>query len=372
MAATNTPIPDLIELSSIGSNATYTVAPGGGGDIIGVVDNGTYSDSDGSNSATQLAELNEDGILSIDGVDYTITLAVPDSSSDDVTITYNNGASTIDLGGSGSSSDVAIIQASPIGGGATRYFVAIDDSAGDLPDITSIQMRDLDFTPAGDDVRIDLEQDQNVAPVCFTLGVQIETPLGPVKIEDLRVGDTILTVDGGAQPIRWIGRRSMVFGPNNAQHKPVEIKKGAFGPGQPLRDMSVSPQHRLLIEGAIVRRAFGTDSVLAPAKGLTRLPGVRVKKGARQATYFALLLDRHHVIIAEGAKSESFYPGPMALRLLTQTQRRIVEAVVSELHRDGAYGPTARKNLTCKQAAALVGKLTKQKPKEARQILSAI
>jgi len=81
MGASNTPLHDLIELSSINANATMTVTPGGGGDILGVVDTATYTDDDSDNSATQLAELNEDGSLTIDGVAYNIMLAVPDSSS---------------------------------------------------------------------------------------------------------------------------------------------------------------------------------------------------------------------------------------------------------------------------------------------------
>ena len=71
MGASNTPLYDLIELSGISSFSTYTTAPGGGGDIIGFVDTATYTDSDGSNSASQIAELNDSGRsrLTIDGGD---------------------------------------------------------------------------------------------------------------------------------------------------------------------------------------------------------------------------------------------------------------------------------------------------------------
>lgn len=365
MAAHNTPIPDLIELSSINANATFTNTPGGGGDILGIVDNGTYTDGDGSNSSSQLAELNQGGILTIDGVDYSIMIAVPDRSSDDVTITYDDGGSSVDLGGGGFSSDVVFITASPLGGGANRFFAAIDDDVGDLPNITSIQTRDLDFDPSGNDVRIDLDQDQNVAPVCFTPGVLIETSLGPVAIEALQVGDQVLTLDGGPQPVRWIGNRTMTFGPEAAQHRPVQIKKGALGQGLPRRDMAVSPQHRMLIEGPVVRRLFGASQVLVRAKGMTGLRGVRVMEGKRQATYITFMLDRHHVIAAEGAPTESFHPGPTALQLLRKAQREEVESLFPQLRGDPetGYGPTARRVLTQRESKRLCDCL--QRPERA-------
>ncbi len=119
MGASNTPLYDLIELSGVAANATYTTAPGGGGDILGVVDTATYTDTDSSNSATQITELNEAddpraGTLTIDGVVCDIYLSVPDSSSDPVTITHDGGST--DLNGDGGNSEVVLIQAIPTGG----------------------------------------------------------------------------------------------------------------------------------------------------------------------------------------------------------------------------------------------------------------
>ena len=353
MAANNTPMPDLIELSSINTNATFTASPGGGGDIIGVVDNATYTDGDPSNSSTQLAELNETfssngGTMTIDGVEYNIQLAVPDSSFDDVTVTYDNGGSSIDLSGSGASSQIVFITASPVGGGADRYFAAIDDGVGDLPNITSIQTRDLDFTVAGDDVEINLDQNQNVAPVCFTPGTMILTEQGDVPIELLRVGQNVMTVENGMQPIRWIGSRTIIFSEENEKHRPVQLKAGCLGEGTPRDDLTISPQHGMVFEGEAVRRLFGVERVLARAKGLTALPGVRVKKGKRRETYIALLLDQHQLITANGATTESFYPGPMSLKLLAPDQLAEIKAIFPEVREDPdlGFGPPACRFLT--------------------------
>ena len=360
MATTNTPLYDLVELSGINANATYTVTPGGGGDIIGVVDNATYTDGDGSNTATEITELNETGgsnggTLTIDGVVYSLQLYVPDGTGQEVTVTYDNGASSTNLGGDALRSDVVFIMATPTGGGAARYFVLFDDTVGDLNDITSIQTRNMDFDPAGDDVRINADQNNNVAPVCFALGTLIETPAGPRPVEALRVGDLVRTRQGGDQPIRWIGRRRMTFTVENAAHKPILIRAGALGPGRPARDLMVSPQHRIAFNGPVVQRLFGSREVLAVAKGLTGLHGIRAMTGKREAQYFSLLLDQHHILVAEGAETESFYPGPTALSLLSPRQRAEVISLFPALAADprSGYGPPACPVLTRRQTMDL-------------------
>lgn len=93
---------------------------------------------------------------------------------------------------------------------------------------------------------------EKVVP-CFTRGTRIATPRGEVLVEDLWVGYTVYTRDHGAQVLRWVGRRDLSLADLivSPQLRPVRIAKGALGQGLPLRDMKVSPQHRMLIERVI-------------------------------------------------------------------------------------------------------------------------
>ena len=202
----------------------------------------------------------------------------------------------------------------------------------------------------------------NVTPVCFTPGTLIETPDGLRCVEDLAVGDVVSTQDAGPQAIRWIGVSHHVWPASPEKHKPIQIKADALGDGLPSRNMAVSPQHRMLVSGALVRRIFGCDEVLALAKGLTGLPGVRVMKGKRKVTYFTLLLDRHQILTAEGARTESFYPGPTALQMLSTAQRTEVEAIFPGLRYepDTGYGAPARLVLTKRETQALVNAMQEQ------------
>lgn len=369
MGASNTPLPDLIELSSLNSNATFTVTPGGGGDIEGVVDNATYSDSDSANSNSHISELNDSyasdsGTLIIDGKAYITQLVSPADDTQAVTVTYNGGASSVDLTGDCYMSEVAFIIASPLGGGSDRYFTVFDDSIGDLPDITSIQIRDLDWNPFGHDIIMDVSGDNNVAPVCFLQGTMIRTPLGETRVENLKPGDLVATVDHGPLPIRWIGRREMVFTAENAHHRPIQIKAGSLGPGYPTTDLAVSPQHRILLDGPEVLFAHGAAEILAVAKGLTEMRHIRQMKGKSEARYYALMLDQHALIWANGARAESFYPGQTALKLLSPQHRNAIERLFPKLTEDAqkSYGPYARPVLNCQDTRNLVRVLSQQIP----------
>jgi hypothetical protein len=312
MGANNTPLYDLVELSSIGENRTFTTTPGGGGDILGVVDTATYTDGETDNSSTRIGELNEtsdadNGVLTIDGVDYNIQLADPDNTL--VTVLYNGGANAANLSGDSGSSQVVFIIASPVGGGSDRYFMAVDDSVGDLPDITSVQVRSLDWDPAGNDVQIDLDQNNNVA-VCFAAGTRIETPGGPRPVEEIVPGDLVLTLDHGAQPVRWARAKTVPLDNRmrDKRNAPVKIRRGALGAGLPERDLIVSPQHRVLVASKIAERVFGVREILVPAKRLIGLPGITRHRKEQQVIYCHLLFDRHEVIWAEGAPAESLLP----------------------------------------------------------------
>lgn len=145
--------------------------------------------------------------------------------------------------------------------------------------------------------------------ICYVRGTRILTPGGETPIEDLRTGDLVMTRDNGPQPIRWIGCSRA-----EAQGKlaPVRFQKGAIGRGLPHRDLMVSRQHRMLLRSPVVERVFGTKEVLVPAIKLLGLAGVSLVETGGSVDYFHLLTDRHEIILAEGAPSETLLTGPEA------------------------------------------------------------
>jgi hypothetical protein len=151
---------------------------------------------------------------------------------------------------------------------------------------------------------------------CFTKGTLIATPSGSIPIQDMQKGDQVLTLDHGAQTVRWIGSRKLnrIELARTPKLRPIRIAAGALGCGLPKRDLSVSPQHRMLLRSTIADRMFGETEVFLPAVKLVGLPGITVDSGARSVEYFHVLLDRHEVLFAEGAPAESLYTGPEAIK----------------------------------------------------------
>ena len=144
--------------------------------------------------------------------------------------------------------------------------------------------------------------DYTASPTCFTPGARILTPRGEVAIEDLQVGDLVLTADNGAQPIRWIGRRRV---PALGHLAPVTIAPGTFGDHGAV---TVSQNHRVMRDGAAIELLFGDAEVLVAAKHLVDRRNVTLRQGGT-VDYIHLLFDDHQLIWANGLLSESLLPG---------------------------------------------------------------
>ena len=147
--------------------------------------------------------------------------------------------------------------------------------------------------------------------VCFARGTRVMTPAGERPIENLRVGDQVLTRDNGVQTIRWIGSRTVAARGDLA---PITLCRGALGEvdGAPIptRDMTVSPQHRFLLSDWRCELVVGASEALVAAKHMTG--NDRIYRSPRMTVeYFHMMFDAHEVIFAEGAEAESFHPGIM-------------------------------------------------------------
>jgi Ca2+-binding RTX toxin-like protein len=190
---------------------------------------------------------------------------------------------------------------------------------------------------------------------CFTPGVMITTARGDIAVEDLAIGDLVLTRDAGLQPIRWIGSRRLGLADLIVQPdlQPVRIRRGALGQGLPLRDMLVSPQHRMLIEGAGPEMLFGETEVLVAAVHLQGLEGVE-QLLTPGVTYIHILLDEHEVICANGSWSESLQPALRMVNGMNAAQRAEIVALFPELDLIEAEYPAARLALKAHEARVLL------------------
>jgi len=79
-----------------------------------------------------------------------------------------------------------------------------------------------------------------------------------IKSVRLTQGMLVWTKDDGYQPVRWIGTRQMSKTDleAHANVRSIRIKAGALGQNMPERDLTVSPQHRILVKSKLARRLY--------------------------------------------------------------------------------------------------------------------
>jgi hypothetical protein len=136
-------------------------------------------------------------------------------------------------------------------------------------------------------------------PACFLPGTGIRTPEGEARIEDLRIGDLVLTVGGEAIPIKWIARQ--VFRKSGSSWPervmPIRVARHALAHQTPHTDLYLSPGHPIFIGGYLIPVKDLVNGIsIAPA-----LPD-----GMEVIEYFQIVLATHEVIFAEGLPAETF------------------------------------------------------------------
>lgn len=193
------------------------------------------------------------------------------------------------------------------------------------------------------------------SPACFTRGTLIETPSGLRAIEELTVGDTVVTLDHGPQSIRWIGTVSFTAAQLRAAPHlvPIRLKRGGLSDGLPMRDLVVSPQHRILVSGWRAELHFGESEVLVAAKHLINDKSIARASTSDGVTYIHILFDQHEVVFAEGVSTESFLPGSETCDGFSKEAQDELFALFPALRTNWSGFPSARISLKPHQAQTL-------------------
>ena len=186
----------------------------------------------------------------------------------------------------------------------------------------------------------------DLGPPCFTPGTMIETPDGPRRVEDLRPGDMVTTADHGAQPLLWVGKTRVEA---RGKLAPIRFEAGVLGLDNPL---TVSPQHRMLVADWRAPYLFGHSEVLIAAHSLVNGDTV-TRVESDEVEYIHLLFSRHEIVIANGAKSESYYPGHAVKQADLDTQAEVLRLFPELRSRNPVMPETARPVIRPREARAL-------------------
>ncbi len=132
---------------------------------------------------------------------------------------------------------------------------------------------------------------------CFMAGTRIQTPGGWTAVENLRRGDMVLTADGRAEPVEWLGVQTVATRfADPLRVLPIRIKAGALAENLPCRDLLLSPDHALLIGNVLIHAG-----ALVNGGSI-----VRESQVPPIFSYFHVELADHALIVAEGVAAETF------------------------------------------------------------------
>ena len=136
-----------------------------------------------------------------------------------------------------------------------------------------------------------------VGAICFMAGTLIRTPEGEVAVETLKPGSQVLTHDGRIATVDWLGIQtiSLRFA-DKLRVLPIRIRAGALGDNVPSRDLLVSQDHALLVEGALIHAG-----ALVNGSSIVRETDV-----PRTFTYYHVEVEDHSLILAENTPAETF------------------------------------------------------------------
>lgn len=165
----------------------------------------------------------------------------------------------------------------------------------------------------------------NALVTCFLEGSMIETPAGEKAIETLRVGDDVCAYDANTgrrtvKAVTWVGQG---YGfASDAPHDdeagwPVRIRKDAFADHIPHRDLLLTNEHCLFIDGGFI-----------PVRMLVNGKSIFYDRSIRNYAYYHLAPEEHAVIRANGLQTESFLDTHGACHLETP---ELVNALTSSL-----------------------------------------
>jgi len=131
---------------------------------------------------------------------------------------------------------------------------------------------------------------------CFAAGTRILTTRGETQVEQMREGMQVILADERIVPVTWIGHRTVDIAghPHPETVRPVLIMAGAISNGVPARDLLISPDHAVALNGHLI-----------PAKALINGSTIR-QIDRRTITYYHVELPEHAVLLAEGTPCESY------------------------------------------------------------------
>ncbi|GGX67239.1 hypothetical protein GCM10007385_40410 [Tateyamaria omphalii] len=140
--------------------------------------------------------------------------------------------------------------------------------------------------------------DSGTYTYCFAGGTLISTANGEVAVERLSIGDHVVTSKGTTVPVKWVGRQTMKKMFSGQSMQPICIKSGALGDGLPHSDLTVTPDHAIIIDDYAINASALVNGVSIDWVPMADLDDI--------FCVYHVETEDHDVILANGACAETF------------------------------------------------------------------
>ncbi len=307
---------DTTDTLTFGSDAkttgSYNIVFSNGAGVFQGVANGAWAPAPDGNNASDPDGVQTDFLAAVGGSTLTMNFGGPQiyfgllwgSVSDGNTLTFYNGTTSVYTL---TADELETLYSANAQG---NYYVSINIPGGYTSVIASSTSGGFEFANvtyadsivtdpfAGSGVQTTPPYDPSTeTSLCFLEGTMIAVPGGEVAVENLQPGTLVLTADGTAEPVRWLGTRAVSTRFADPMHAyPVRIAAGALDDGVPSRDLLLSPDHALLLDGILIQAAALVNG--GDVQRETTMPD--------NFTYYHVELANHALILAEGQPAETF------------------------------------------------------------------
>jgi hypothetical protein len=305
----------------------------GGGEVIAQNGNLELTGAVGADNKSLLLEIENGATLKLDGAVGAAGSLL--EGTDKVVVDFGSGNATLDLSaeGAGASGEMQKFQAEVKDFNAgDKILLASSGQAGDsvhfnaktdmltVTNASGQVIDQIEFKGNYKGVAFSLAEANGVDTItnnaiCFYAGTLIATPEGGKAVETLKAGDVVLTSEGETREVVWLGRQtiSTVFS-DPEKVWPIRVKAGALGESVPSRDLVVSPDHALLVDGVLIHAG-----ALVNGGSIVRQTMV-----PRIFTYYHVEVADHALILAENTPAETFIDHPERLAFDNWDERKAI------------------------------------------------
>ncbi len=222
---------------------------------------------------------------------------------------------------SGSDGSTIYLDRIEIGGQLVGYSTSSPLTPGATYSVTYVQDVDNSLGSAGGaDTRLTYSELIAQSPPCFAPGTPFLTKDGPKRVEEVVAGEQVRIASGEFKSVIWSG--STPAQPIEPSHKGIIVRPGSLGLMANARPLTVSMQHRIMVDDPLVQLLFGCPTVFVAAKHLVDLPGVTFAPQASVQHWCHIAFERHECLNVGGLVAESLLVSRKSLSNMPPARQR--------------------------------------------------